>query len=77
MAIIQALAKWRVYLGGRKVVVYTDHRPLLQLVARHNEHHTARLKRWSLILQSYELELTYIEGRKNVIADAWSRVVMG
>ena len=33
--------------------------------------------RWALKLQTYDLEVDYIEGKQNVIADALSRLPTG
>ena len=45
--VVTALRKWRPYLStGLEVVVFTDHQPLRGMVRRHDENHTARVKRW-------------------------------
>lgn len=73
LALIWALQHFAVYVGSgmTPVVVYTDHNPLTFL-------HTLRcpnprLIRWSLFLQSYDLDIRHIKGRDNVVADALSR----
>ena len=53
--------------------VFTDHNPLTFLQKMKNKNQ--RLLRWNLLLQEYNLNLTHIKGRGNilVIADALSR----
>ena len=53
------------------IVVYTDHNPLTFLSKTTKNQ---RLLRWSLFLQSYNLELYHIKGKDNVLADALSRL---
>ena len=70
-AVIFALDAFRTYLLGEKVVIFTDHRPLLSLFTK--ELPCTKLYRWLLILQQYNIELRYKPGSDNVIADALSR----
>lgn len=71
LALVWSLQHFEVYVGGRPLVVYTDHNPLtfLQSFKCPNQ----RLMRWSLFLQAYALEIRHIKGVDNVIADALSR----
>lgn len=71
LALVWSLQHFDVYVGGRPLVVYTDHNPLtfLQSLKCPNQ----RLRRWSLFLQAYALEIRHIKGVENVIADALSR----
>ena len=75
LALILALEKFHVYLGGtgQKIVVHSDHNPLkfvTQLKLKNQ-----RLARWALALQPYNLEIQHIRGRENVLADALSRAI--
>ena len=74
LGILLALQHFEVYLNPTKypVVVYTDHNPLTFLQRMRNKNQ--RLLRWSLALQEYNLQVTHIKGKDNVIADALSRV---
>lgn len=74
LALILALQHFEVYLGSSilPVVVYSDHSPLVFLSKMYN--HNQRLTRWSLLLQSYNIEIRHKKGADNVFADTLSRV---
>ena len=54
---------------GQQIKVYTDHQNLT-----YKQFNTERVMRWRLILEEYSPELVYIQGSKNVVADALSRL---
>ena len=62
--------KFREYLLGTKVIVYTDNNPLAHLT-------TAKLgateQRWAAQLSQFDLEIRYRSGKSNRCADALSR----
>jgi hypothetical protein len=55
LAVIFALEKFRLYLIGSKVIVFTDHAALRYLFAKKDA--KPRLIRWVLLLQEFDLEL--------------------
>lgn len=71
-AIVWALGKLDTWLFGAKIKVATDHNPLTYLT--HAASSSARLTRWSLALQKYDLEIVHIKGSLNKCADALSRL---
>lgn len=71
LAVIHALRQWRVFLLGRPVTVVTDHKALIFI--QNCRLLNARLTRWILFLQEYDLELEYCKGSENIIADVLSR----
>ncbi len=73
LALVLSLKHFDVYVGGgcTPLVVYTDHNPLTFLNSLQCPNQ--RLVRWSLFLQSYSLDIRYIKGTDNVVADALSR----
>lgn len=76
LALIMALKHFDVYVSGSAhAVVFTDHNPLTFLNSLQNPNQ--RLIRWSLFLQSYCLDVRYVKGVDNVIADALSRAPLG
>lgn len=54
------------------VQVFTDHNPLKYLHRFKNRNQ--RLTRWSLFLQEYDLNISHIAGKANILADGLSRV---
>ena len=54
------------------IIVYTDHNPLVFLKKMKNKNQ--RLIRWSLYLETFDLDIRHIKGKDNVMADALSRV---
>jgi hypothetical protein len=55
LAVVFALEKFRSYLVGSTVVVYTDHLALKYLLTK--EESKPRLLRWILLLQEFDLEI--------------------
>ena len=69
LAIVETLKEFRNILLGQKIVIHTDHKNLTY--AKFN---TDRVIRWRLIIEEYGPNLRYIEGPKNTVADALSRL---
>ncbi len=56
--------------GQFPVEVFTDHNPLTFLSKVKNRNQ--RLTRWGLFLKEYNLDVKYIPGKQNRVADALS-----
>ncbi|XP_070003421.1 uncharacterized protein [Nicotiana sylvestris] len=72
LAIVFAMEKYRPYLMGTKVIVHTDHAALRYLMSKKD--FKARLMRWVLILQEFDLEIQDRKSSKNQVADHLSRL---
>ncbi|XP_021754398.1 uncharacterized protein LOC110719718 [Chenopodium quinoa] len=72
LAVIYALEKFRSYLVGSKIIVFTDHAALKYLIAKAET--KPRLLRWVLLLQDFEIEIRDKKGAENVVADHLSRI---
>ena len=67
-----ALEKFRHYLIGSEITIFTDHATLKYLLAKKNA--KARLIRWILLLQEFDLRIKDKKGADNVVADHMSRL---
>jgi hypothetical protein len=73
LAIVFALDKFRSYLIGSPVVCFTDHATLKYLFTKKDA--KARLIRWILLLQEFNLIIKDKKGVENVVADHLSRLI--
>ena len=73
LAVVFALDKFRSYLLGTKVIIYSDHAALKYLLTKKEA--KPRLIRWMLLLQEFDMEIRDKRGCENVVADHLSRLV--
>ncbi|KAL4282814.1 hypothetical protein GQ457_16G014550 [Hibiscus cannabinus] len=71
-AILQAIAKWRQYLLGRKFTIYTDQQALKNLQTQVIQ--TPEQQKWLSKLLGYDFDILYRPGKSNAAADALSRI---
>nr|CAN83504.1 hypothetical protein VITISV_036134 [Vitis vinifera] len=74
LAIVFALDKFRAYLVGSFIIVFTDHLALKYLLTKKDA--KARLIRWILLLQEFDLQIRDKKGVENVVADHLSRLAI-
>lgn len=73
-AIVYACERFHEYVYGKKVIIYTDHKPLISVMTKElNKIKNNRLRRMKTRLAIYNLDIKYIAGRKMVVADCLSR----
>ncbi|XP_058211404.1 uncharacterized protein LOC131323568 [Rhododendron vialii] len=72
LAVVFALDKFRSYLVGSPITVYTDHAALKYLFTKQDA--KARLIRWILLLQEFNITIKDKKGVENVVADHLSRL---
>nr|KAJ0200809.1 hypothetical protein LSAT_V11C600336230 [Lactuca sativa] len=75
LAIVFALEKFRQYLLGTKVIVYSEHAALKYLMTKKDA--KPWLIWWIILLQEFDLEIKEKSGAKNLVADHLSRLNIG
>ncbi|CAN6712682.1 unnamed protein product [Malus baccata var. baccata] len=73
IAIVLASEKFRSYLLGTKVIIFTDHAALKYLLTKKEA--KSRLIRWILLLQEFDIKIRDKMRSENVVADHLSRMV--
>ena len=75
-AIVAALRKWSGWIGVQPVVVLTDHKALESWVTEHVDTPSGpagRRGRWHETLSKFDLQVEYVPGKDNLLADAFYR----
>ena len=73
MAVVEAVRAHRHYLQGQEFLIKTDSIALKWLKSLKNSN-SARLFRWSLYMSNFNYQIQHLEGKKNLVADAISRL---
>ena len=71
---VYALDKFRAYFVGLDIIIFTDHSALKYLLTKKNA--KARLIRWVLLLQEFNLQIKDKKGVENVVVDHLSQLTI-
>jgi len=71
-AVIWSLGRFRDVVFGSHITIFVDHNPLRYLTERAPK--SAKLTRWALALQEYDITFEYTKSTFNVVADCLSRL---
>jgi hypothetical protein len=74
LAVVFACEKFRSYLVGLPVLIFSDHTKLKYLLSKKDS--KARLVRWILLLQRFDITIKNKKDTKNIIADHMSRLTI-
>ena len=79
LAVVWVLEKFRFYLYGKKVYLYTDHQALEPLIKRNrsNRQYSARLTKWLDRLTHYDISIQHIAGSNLKFTNYLSRNPVG
>ncbi|CAA7392252.1 unnamed protein product [Spirodela intermedia] len=72
LAVVFSLERFRSYILGAKIIIYTNHAALKYLLNKKDA--KPRLLRWILLLQEFDLEIKDKKCFENVVADHLSRL---
>jgi len=73
LAVFAATKKWKDFIEGSPVTVFTDHKPLLGALKGDKERHSGRQQRQISLINEYITDVIYVAGKDNVVADTLSR----
>ena len=71
-AVLKSMQHFNYYLRGTKCTLCCDHKPLDPFLTRGMK--IAKLDRWVMLLQEYEITFVYIRGKDSIFTDAISRL---
>ena len=71
LSIVETLRAYRNILLGHEIVIYTDHK---NLVNDRTRHESSRIQRWVWLIEEFGPKFKYLPGQDNPVADALSRL---
>ena len=74
LSVVFALERFHHYVYGYTVTVQTDHKPLVSIWKKSIVSNSPRLQRLLLRLSQYDINVEYLKGKENLVADALSRL---
>ena len=74
LSVVFALERFHKYVSGYTITAQTDHLPLVSIWKKSIAASSPRLHNLLLRLAHYDVDIQYLKGKENVVADALSRV---
>ena len=72
LAVVFACQRFHQYIYRKKVQIVSEHKPLESIMKKARQNTAPWFQRILLTLQKYEIELKYIAGKENILADTLS-----
>ena len=76
LAVVFGCQRFHQYIYGKKATIQSDHKPLETIMKKPLQNTPPRLQRMLLSLQKYDVNLVYLAGKENILADTLSHVHM-
>ena len=73
LAVVFGCQRFHQYIYGKKVTIQSDHKPLEAIVKKPLQNTPPPLQIMLLSLQKYDIDLVYLAGKENILADTLSR----
>ena len=73
-SVVLVLERLHNHVCGYTATVHTDHKPLVSMWKKSIARNSLRLQRLMLRLSQYDVNIEYLRGKDNIIADALSKV---
>ncbi len=74
LAVVLTCRHFHHYLWGTIFTIVTDHQPLVTIFKRKTK--SPRMNKWILEMREYQYTVEYLKGKKNVVANHLSRLVL-
>ena len=73
LAVVFKCQRFHQHIYGKKVTIHSDHKPLEAIMKKPLQNTPPRLQRMLLSVQKYDIDLVYLAGKENILADTLSR----
>ena len=73
LAVVFGCQRFHQYIYGKKVIIQSDHKPLEAIMKKPLQNTPPYSFYYSFSLQKYDIDLVYLSGKENILADTLSR----
>jgi len=75
LAVFDSIKKWKYFVSGSTLTVFTDHKPLVGAILNPKDRHSERQERQISFILEHLSDIQHISGKNNVVADTLSRSI--